>query len=243
MTVYLVLVASVLAGVVTVLGFKLAAPRRVRLITAFTGSYLMALVCLHFLPQTFGAHSHMAHSENSSLVMGSLILLGFFLQVVLDNFTLGLEHGHAHCTQGHPPTAMLVGLCIHSFIEAIPLGHGDLDRTNALLLSGIAIHNYPISIVLLTMLLQSGTPRPRALGLMALFTATAPLGALAGRVPELAQYSAYLMAVVIGIFMHVSTTILFETGEDHHYNRQKGIVIALGAAAAAASVLLPGHVH
>ncbi|MSU40877.1 MAG: hypothetical protein EXS22_05880 [Pedosphaera sp.] len=248
MTVYLVLMSSVVAGVLTVLGFKLDAPRKVKLITAFTGAYLMALVCLHFLPQTFGQHSHdatgaSAHGAANGLMMGALVLLGFFLQVVLDNFTLGLEHGHAHCTHDKPPVAMLVGLCLHSFIEAIPLGNGELDRSNTLLLSGIAVHNYPISIVLLSMLLQSGVTRPRALALLALFTVTAPLGVLAGRIPEISQYSAHLMAVVIGIFMHVSTTILFETGEDHHYNRQKGIAIALGIAIAVLSVMLPGHTH
>ena len=49
--------------------------------------------------------------------------------------------------------------------------------------------------------------------------------------------------MVIGIFMHVSTTILFETSEDHHYNRKKGIAILLGAGLATLGVLIPLHAH
>ena len=52
-----------------------------------------------------------------------------------------------------------------------------------------------------------------------------------------------LLAMVIGIFMHVSTTILFESSEDHHYNRRKGIAILLGAGLAALGVLIPLHAH
>ena len=38
----------------------------------------------------------------------------------------------------------------------------------------------------------------------------------------------YIMAVVIGIFLHVSTSILFETGENHKYNLRKFITVCLG---------------
>ena len=41
-----------------------------------------------------------------------------------------------------------------------------------------------------------------------------------------------LMAIVIGIFLHISTTILFETGDEHHFNLKKIISIVLGAAVA-----------
>jgi hypothetical protein len=45
------------------------------------------------------------------------------------------------------------------------------------------------------------------------------------------------MAVVIGIFLHLSTTILFESDEGHQYNVRKAISIALGVALGSASVL------
>jgi len=37
------------------------------------------------------------------------------------------------------------------------------------------------------------------------------------------------MGVVIGIFLHISTTILFESTENHRFNSIKFIVILLGA--------------
>jgi hypothetical protein len=37
------------------------------------------------------------------------------------------------------------------------------------------------------------------------------------------------MAIVVGIFLHISTTILFESSEGHKFNFQKLIAIALGS--------------
>jgi hypothetical protein len=71
----------------------------------------------------------------------------------------------------------------------------------------------------------------------------APIGAAIGSLPALEPFTPQLLAVVIGIFMHVATTILFESSEDHHYNLQKGAAIALGAGIAALGVLLPLHSH
>ncbi|MGB5319366.1 MAG: ZIP family metal transporter, partial [Eudoraea sp.] len=42
------------------------------------------------------------------------------------------------------------------------------------------------------------------------------------------KYSGELTALVIGVFFHISTVILFETSEGHHFNLRKIIVILLG---------------
>jgi hypothetical protein len=61
-----------------------------------------------------------------------------------------------------------------------------------------------------------------------------PLGSLAGLVVEintitsLETFFTYSMAVVIGIFLHVSTSILFETEEHHRYNLQKFLTVCAG---------------
>jgi len=58
----------------------------------------------------------------------------------------------------------------------------------------------------------------------------APLGTLSGNlVQELSYYHREIMAVVVGIFLHISTTILFETSEAHKFNIQKLLAIALGS--------------
>jgi len=234
--IYAILILSVLAGILAVLKLKLGEPRRVKLVTAFTGAYLMSLTCLHLLPEVFAGKT-----GNAALSLGAFILLGFFLQVVLDNFSGGIEHGHSHHHhhQSGAPIAVMVGLCLHAFLEAMPLGHAHGSQ----LLVAIAVHKFPVSIVLFSMLLHNGNAKRIAYICLLIFGLMAPVGAVIGSLPALEQYTSQLLAVVIGIFMHVATTILFESGEDHHYNLQKGAAIALGAAIAALGVLLPLHSH
>ena len=232
--VYAILILSVLCGIVAALKLRLGEPRRVKLVTAFTGAYLMALTCLHLLPEVFAAKT-----DHAALSLGAFILLGFFLQVVLDNFSGGIEHGHAHHTHGSAPIAVMIGLCLHAFLEAMPLGHA----TDSQLLVAIGVHKFPVSIVLLSVLLHNGNSKTRAYVCLAIFCIMAPVGAAIGSLPALEQYTSQLLAVVIGIFMHVSTTILFESGEDHHYNLQKVAAIVLGAGIAVLGVLLPLHSH
>jgi len=127
--IFAVLVLSVLAGGLTVVVFQLDRPRRVKLITAITGAYLMAITCLHLIPEVFHSHGNF-----NPTVLGSFILGGFLLQVVLDNFSGGIEHGHAHHTAGSVPFAMMAGLCVHAFLEAMPLHaeHGFCQVTHQL---------------------------------------------------------------------------------------------------------------
>ena len=239
--IYAALILSVVAGAIAFMGFKLGEPGKIKLITAFTGAYLMALTCLHLLPEVFaGSHEHLAETQPPDTVaLGAFVLLGFFLQIVLENFSGGIEHGHVHHTRETMPFAMIAGLCLHAFLEAMPLTHAHGPH----LLVGIAVHKFPVSIVLLGMLLHNRGAQKRAYGLLAVFALMAPVGAFIGNLSFLERHAPYLLAMVIGIFMHVSTTILFESSEDHHYNRRKGIAILLGAGLAALGVLIPLHAH
>ena len=239
--IYAALILSVVAGAIAFMGFKLGEPGKIKLITAFTGAYLMALTCLHLLPEVFAAsHEHLAETQPPDTVaLGAIVLLGFFLQIVLENFSGGIEHGHVHHTRKTVPFAMIAGLCLHAFLEAMPLTHAHGPH----LLVGIAVHKFPVSIVLLGMLLHNRSSQKRAYGLLAVFALMAPVGAFIGNLSFLERHAPYLLAMVIGIFMHVSTTILFESSEDHHYNRRKGIAILLGAGLAALGVLIPLHAH
>ena len=239
--IYAALILSVVAGAIAFMGFKLGEPGKIKLITAFTGAYLMALTCLHLLPEVFAAsHEHLAETQPPDTVaLGAFVLLGFFLQIVLENFSGGIEHGHVHHTRETMPFAMIAGLCLHAFLEAMPLTHAHGPH----LLVGIAVHKFPVSIVLLGMLMHNRGAQKRAYGLLAVFALMAPVGAFIGNLSFLERHAPYLLAMVIGIFMHVSTTILFESSEDHHYNRRKGIAILLGAGLAALGVLIPLHAH
>ena len=56
-----------------------------------------------------------------------------------------------------------------------------------------------------------------------------PLGTyLAHTIDLLSTYGVYLNALVIGVFLHISTIILFESSEGHKFNLRKLLVIILG---------------
>ncbi len=253
---YLILFLSVAVGAVVVLLFQPRERRSIKLLTAFSGAYLLAVTVLHLLPEAF-------REPKSSI--GFFILGGFFLQILLDYFSQGIEHGHVHlpahanhdnshgaehdhsqgaCTHKSVPWGMMIGLCVHAFIEGMPLGeHAGHDHTasagddhshaQTALLWGIVVHNIPISIVLLTLLLQGLEQRAKAFGLLLVFALMSPLGALTASIVEpLAHYHAQLTGMVIGIFLHVSTTILFETDEGHRFNLYKAVAILAGLAVA-----------
>jgi zinc transporter ZupT len=236
---YLVLLSSIVLGAITVFWFKLYDPRHIRLLNAFTGAYLLSLTLLHLLPELY--RSHNGDGVNHHLLIGALILAGFYIQVALDVISMGVEHGHSHALHGRMPVGVISGLCLHAFVEALALGdvheHHD-PASRRLLLVSIVIHNFPVSIALLGMLLQSGMRRGAAVGWLVLFAAMAPLGMFISAHTGLAAHSRELMAIVIGIFMHISTTILFEASDAHRFNLAKLGAIVIGTGLGVASVMV-----
>jgi len=56
-----------------------------------------------------------------------------------------------------------------------------------------------------------------------------PLGSLlATESSFIASYSTELTALAIGVFLHISTIVLFESAQGHSFNLQKLIVILIG---------------
>lgn len=207
-----------------------------KLLLSFSGSYLFALCLLHLIPEIYSGPK--GHS------IGFYILVGFFIQLLLEFFSHGLEHGHAHHTHKAIPVTMIFSLCIHAFLEAMPLAYG-LDHNHSphvhhssfvnSMLFGIILHNIPITIVLVGMLHEAGISRGRLFFILVLFASMAPLGALFSYlignnfIENLSQYFDKILAIVVGIFLHISTTILFETTENHRFNLYKFLSILAGA--------------
>lgn len=235
---YFILLSSIALGTLAVFWFRLYEARHIRLLNAFTGAYLFSLTVLHLLPELYRPTGR---AVDASLLIGGLILAGFFVQVALDAISMGVEHGHSHALPGRMPLGVVIGLCLHAFVEALALGdeshHHDLSSRRLLLVS-IVVHNFPVSIALLGMLLQCGMKRGKALGVIGLFAVMAPVGMFISSHTNLALYSRELMAVVIGIFMHISTTILFEASDAHRVNRAKLGAIIVGTALGVGSVLI-----
>ena len=226
------------------LWFKPSDPNKLKLLIAFSGAYLLSITALHLLPEVFTGDDRGAY-------FGSFVLVGFFIQVMLEYLSGGIEHGHAHTHRSAGlPVGLMIGLCLHAFLEGMPLGGGDAGHSHhghshshglEPLLLGIVLHKYPVAMVFLAMLLNSGLAKAKAFGLLAVFAAMAPLGTLLSGVEMVAQYNRESLAIVIGIFLHVSTTILFESSEGHRFNAYKMIAIAAGLALSAAGLLLNAH--
>jgi zinc transporter ZupT len=202
-------------------------PHVLKLILAFSGAFLFALTVLHLMPETY---------EQSGPGIGAWILAGFLLQIILEFFSEGIEHGHVHVhhhTHDKFPLAMMLSLSLHSFLEGMPLTSADADHSHGLLY-GIMLHHAPVAFALTSMLTASGLKRPTAFLYLLTFAAMAPLGALVSMGLHEATGEgirlAYpvLMAIVIGIFLHISTTILFESSNDHRFNLYKMIAITGG---------------
>ena len=237
---YLILLSSIVLGAITVFGLRLHDPKHIKLLNAFTGAYLISLVMLHLLPDLYEPE---AGVEIRPLVIGGFILFGFFLQIALDAISMGIEHGHAHPIHGRMAVGILAGLCLHAFVEALALGQSpqhqnphDLAAHHFLLVS-VVVHNYPISIALLGMLLQGGMKRGRAVACLGLFAIMAPIGLFTSTHTGLAVHARELMAIVIGIFMHISTTILFESEDHHRFPVGKLVAVVIGLLLGIASVI------
>ena len=237
---FLVLIASILVGAAAVFLFGQRIDRRFKHLNTFAGAYLLGLTCLALLPEVF---SNIPAEFNPARI-GAFVLAGFILQVILEFVSEGIEHGHSHAEEKHLPTGLLIGLFLHSFLEATPLGNESgtvATDSQTVLLLGISVHNIPVSIVLTSLCLQCGIARSKTLLILLAFAAMAPIGVLAGGIQSFASHHRELQALVIGIFMHVATTILFESGEGHHYQRSKITAIIVGLGLAVGTVLLTHH--
>jgi len=224
LTTLALLFASVIAGAIIVEIFNIRKSKNIQLLLTFSGAYLLAVSLLHLLPELF--------EHNTSKHIGLYILSGFLIQILLEYFSQGIEHGHFH-KSNTIPFSVLISLCLHALLEGVPLGGHLHHHAHNALLTGIVLHKMPVAIVLMTIFLQSNISKTRAYFYLLLFALMSPLGGFSGSFfADLVEFHNEIMAVVIGIFLHISTTILFESSEGHKFNSKKIFAILLGAAIA-----------
>jgi len=192
-----------------------------RWILAFSGAYLFGITIVHILPEAF-------HEGDLPIVAAS-VLIGFLIQYVLDFFSGGIEHGHFHSHNKKIPYGLLVGLFIHAFIESIPASVDHHHHHEDTILWAIIIHKIPISIVLFILMTQVAKSKIQVWLALLAFALCAPFGFWLGDViPYFRDNSAVFMGFTAGIFLHVSTTIIFESEQHHRLNLQKMIAVFLG---------------
>lgn len=212
-----ILFLSVVIGMVIVL---IAKPRLKfsQLLLSFSGAYLLGIIILELIPEVF--------YDTQNLNVGIFIIIGLLIQIILDFFSKGADHGHVHLhDEKHFPWVLFISLSIHAFIEGLPLSHLNSNH----LLIGIVVHNIPISIILGTFFVTSAMPKRYALLFLTAFACMSPLGNFIGAyLPVIIEYKTAITAVVIGVLLHISTTIIFESSKDHKFNLTKFISILVG---------------
>jgi zinc transporter ZupT len=220
----LILFFGAFSGGMSVFLFKGDNHKNLKLVLSFSGAYLFVITVLHLIPD--------AYHGNDNYV-GVFILIGFLFQIVLEQFSEGIEHGHMHKPDhAHVafPLGILISLCIHAFLEGMPLAEGNQNQ----LVWGIALHHVPAAFALATVLLTNQQSKGKTISFVILFAIMAPAGyffsnALStGGVGNLQQYFNRIMGVVIGIFLHISTTILFESSSDHKFTIRKLVAVLMG---------------
>lgn len=217
-----------------------------KLLLVFAGSYLFAITVIHILPELYRQYAEVE-------LIGLFVLLGFFLQQLLEYFTSGIEHGHIHTHEYYGQThsrshaeisalILLSALCVHAFLEGGMVAQPESVTfnydVNAILL-GIVLHRAPAAFALMAVLSEQLHSKRRAIPYLVVFSLAAPLGLFISEyfveIDLLSETGLiFLYALVSGNFLHISTTIVFESSPDHHFNARKLAVAIVGSLVAVA---------
>ena len=233
MTVIIILlILSVIAGVL--LGKYFGGQQKLaKNLLVLSAGFLITICLNEVFPEVY---------EHGGSNIGMFVIGGVLLQMLLENLTKGFEHGHFHHHKEEKnilPLALMLGMFVHAFLEGIPLAN-EHDASNPYLM-GILFHNIPISFVLGAFLINGRKKFESSSWLViAIFAIASPLGLVFGNYfnPEL---KVYFLALVGGIFLHISSVIIFESNKNHNIDWQKILMVVIGVALAMVGHLFHAH--
>ena len=206
------------------------------LLLSFSGAYLLGIAAMELMPTVF---------RDPELHTGIWVLSGFLIQLLLESFSQGVEHGHvhahAHAGAGYA-VSIMVGLGIHALLEGLPLGavtdisahahaHVHAHADGGHLLWGIVLHKIPAAFALALLLRTSDFSAAFTWACLLTFACLSPLGAAAGAWVSIDPvWTNRVLALVVGSFLHISTTIIFEAdgGRGHGISPKKLVVVLTG---------------
>lgn len=201
----------------------------------YSAGLLLGLGFLHLIPEAVAAARGWA---------GVALLLGFGLQLLLDQMTGGLEHAHPYGSLS-PLEGMgvLVGVCLHSFIEAWPLAlAAAYPQTIGLLFLAILAHKTPMGLMLVHLLRSANWASRRIWTAISLLASMPLLGIAAATlvVQELPPAAlGVLLGVSAGIFLYLAVFLLMENlVRGHRLIRTRFMVFLAGIGTAAVTALL-----
>tara|TARA_B100001175_G_C19468114_1_gene620242 strand:+ start:703 stop:1386 length:684 start_codon:yes stop_codon:yes gene_type:complete len=201
-----------MTGIMFALFFPLKKNLGIKLILSFSGAFLLGITVFKLFPEIFSE----GNKQLSVYVMG-----GIFFQILLEYFSKGVEHGHYHPSESNLfPMTLWISLSLHALVEGMPLSH-QMDLTY-----GIIIHKIPIGMILYLMIENSKTSIKIRWIALILFSLMTPIGnLLMSHTNSLIENQLEITAWVVGMILHISTTILFESSENHSFNLRKIITI------------------
>ncbi|NVJ47253.1 MAG: zinc permease [Cytophagia bacterium] len=211
--------------------------KRLQLFLVFAGAYLFSVTIIHLIPDLF-------LSGENPFALGLYILIGFFLQKIIENFTSGVEHGHVHHHSSFSVTYLLIALSLHSFLEGSIMtdsihsnhmpdtvyAHGSSPK----ILLGIVMHKIPAAVALMALLLHRFPNKIQAYSILLIFALASPLGLFTSEflshgnlLPK--NYLIIFFAIVAGSFLQISTTIFIESDPSHKLDWQRFSISVFGA--------------
>ena len=204
---------SVILGALVVVLWKPKQLKPIKILLAFSGAFLLSITVFELLPAVFGS-THDGH-------LGLWVMGGILIQIFLESFSKGAEHGHIHLNHTNRfPWGLFMGLCLHAFLEGTPIDQHEH------LIWGVLIHKLPIAILIAYFLWKSPLSKLQIWLFLFVFAIMTPIGTWSVQAFNgLQKITMELNALVIGIFLHVSTTILFESAEGHRFNSTKLLAI------------------
>lgn len=240
LTYALILFVSAMAGGLLMLKVQRIQERTFKLLLVFAGAYLFSITIIHLLPEL------LSEAANPGRV-GLYVLLGFFLQLFLEYFTSGVEHGHLHGLEQEKhhhhshhftPVTLLIALCIHALMDGAllvhPTGHeGHAHDTNALL-AGVVLHKVPAAFALMSVLMHRMASIKMAAAMLFVFALASPVGLymsdyLLTSGDGWNVFKGIVYPLVAGSFLHISTTIFVENSPEHNFSLHKLLASLLGA--------------
>lgn len=223
------------------LSFKLIDEKRMNLLLAFSGSFLLSITFLHLIPETVEEKGHAA---------GMYLLAGFFLQLLIQRFTHGVEHGHSHIHEHDhriPLFSILAGLAVHAFMEGLPLGFNyRRPNTDTALYMAVAAHKLPEIMLAATIIKSVYHKSGKSILLLLLFSLCTPAASMIAsffgtRYYAISNIVSVLIPIVAGAFIHIATTIFFESGTRQHMLTWQKICVILAGVALGTITLLNHH--
>ena len=208
---FLLPILSVIIGLFFAVWFLESKTFNLKLLLTFSGAFLLSTTVFELLPDVY--------NNLDQKYTGVFILSGIILQIILEFFSKGAEHGHLHHhgeLEHRFPWLLFLSLGIHSFLEGFPIS------AHETIVYGVFIHKIPVAILIASYLFSSRISKIKVFLFLVAFALLTPFGTLVSEMIVLSNKLFFsINAVVVGMFFHIATIILFEADEGHQFNINK----------------------